>query len=232
MYNSKYGKLRYGIKQGATKVIKISGDLTEDVYSIAGIGDSTNIHCALSEMVTMSIKGYNTHLLDGTLLEETYSESKINTCYSIKEELQGDVFANARACKNIFLVFELADELKNDTYLSKNISLIESLADEISGSIFLGKKIFMESLFFDEVNADISANVLEKEIAYLDVLIPPGGEIRIDSSLFNATLNGNNILHLYSGDWINVSRDTTTLAIQTATGGTLSGKLLLTERYL
>lgn len=232
MYNSKYGKLRYGIKQGATKVIKISGDLTEDVYSIAGIGDSTTIHCALSEMVTMSIKAYNTHLLDEDLLEETYLESKINTCYSIKDELQENVYANAEACKNIFLVFELTDEIENDTYLGKNISLIESLSDEIAGSIFVGKKIFIGSLLFDEVNADISANVLEKEIAYLDVLIPPGGEIRIDSSLFNATLNGNNILHQYSGDWINVSRDTTTLAVQTATGGTLTGKLLLTERYL
>lgn len=232
MYNAKYGKLKYGLKEGATKIIKISADLSENTWSIAGIGESIQLSYECNERVLSSSNINNATLIEDELTERLLCESKIGTCYSILAELNESVDVDANVVKEIFLVFELSDSVKNTCYLGKNISVIQEVKDGFSGSLFIGKVIQIDSLLADQVDADISANVLEKQIAYLDVVIPPGGELRIDSSLFNATLNGENILHLYNGDWIFISRDTTNLAIQTATGGKLKGKLLFTERYL
>ena len=66
----------------------------------------------------------------------------------------------------------------------------------------------------------------------LQLTIPPGGELRIDSGLFLVLLDGENALHTQSGDWINISRDLLRLIIESASGGQLRGQLIYTERYL
>ena len=232
MYNAKYGKLKYGLKDGTTKIIKISADLSENIWSIAGIGESIQLSYECNERVLSSSNINNATLIENECNEKLLCESKIGTCYSISTELIESIDVDVNAVKEIFLIFELRDSVKSACCLGKNISIIQHVKDKCSGSLFIGKEIHIDGLLADRVDADISANALEKQIAYLDVIIPPGGELRIDSSLFNATLNGENILHLYNGDWIFISRDTTTLTVQTATGGKIEGKLLFTERYL
>ena len=66
----------------------------------------------------------------------------------------------------------------------------------------------------------------------LQLTIPPGGELRIDSEIFIVLLNGENALHTQSGDWINISRDLLRLIVESASGGQLQGQLIYTERYL
>ena len=70
------------------------------------------------------------------------------------------------------------------------------------------------------------------ERATLQLTIPPGGELRIDSDLFIVLLNGENALHTQSGDWINISRNLLRLIVESASGGLLQGQLIYTERYL
>ena len=62
--------------------------------------------------------------------------------------------------------------------------------------------------------------------------IPPGGDLRIDSGTFTVTLDGRNVLHTQSGDWIEVSRELLRLLIESASGGQLEGRLVYTERFL
>lgn len=87
------------------------------------------------------------------------------------------------------------------------------------------------------VAADILTAILEAtsqttEIVTVQVTIPPGGELRLDSDVFLAMLNGENVLYAQSGDWINVSRALLRLIVESATGGSLEGQLIYTERFL
>ena len=232
MYNGKYGKIRYGLKDGVTKIVKVQGSLSENIWNISGHGETILITGYCHERITTSIKAHNVLLLEDSLTEDISCNATIGTCYSIKAELTESIECECDAKKIIYLVNDLHEEINDECYLGKNISLNLKAADSIDGQLFIGKIIPLEILLAEQINADISANVLEKEIARIDVTIPPGGELRIDSSVFNATLNGENILHLYNGDWIMISRDTTTLTVQTASGGKVVGQLLYTERYL
>lgn len=66
----------------------------------------------------------------------------------------------------------------------------------------------------------------------MQVTIPPGGELRLDSDVFLSMLDGENVLYAQSGDWINVSRELLRLIVESATGGALEGQIIYTERYL
>ncbi len=78
----------------------------------------------------------------------------------------------------------------------------------------------------------VSVYVSSTERTTLQLTIPPGGELRIDSELFSVLLNGENALHTQSGDWINISRSLLRLVVESASGGRLEGQLIYTERYL
>ena len=70
------------------------------------------------------------------------------------------------------------------------------------------------------------------EVAKVEITIPPGGELRLDSDIFTAMLDGENVLYAQSGDWINVSRELLRLIVENATGGALEGQIIYTERFL
>ena len=77
-----------------------------------------------------------------------------------------------------------------------------------------------------------AATTQTTETASFQLTIPPGGELRIDSGTFTVTLDGRNVLHTQSGDWIEVSRELLRLLIESASGGQLEGQLVYTERFL
>ncbi len=232
MYNGKYGKLRFGLKDGATKVVKINAELNENLWNISGFGETISFSTECLERVFTSFSLHGATLIEAELFGELQATANISTCYSVKAELKEDLTSKANADKIIYLIDDLHEEINVDCYLGKNIEMALNLEDDLNGNLFIGKNVFYDFLVAEQLNAEIAANVLEKQMARIEVTIPPNGELRIDSNVFNATMNGENILHLYNGDWIMISRDTTTLTVQTASGGTLVGQLLYTERYL
>lgn len=66
----------------------------------------------------------------------------------------------------------------------------------------------------------------------IGVTIPPGGTLVIDCENYTVYLDGVNVYKFYSGDWLQLSRDTLSVAVDSGTGGTLSGTLSYVERYL
>ena len=80
--------------------------------------------------------------------------------------------------------------------------------------------------------AILSAESIRYLTTNINVTIPPGGELRIDSDVFTAFLGQQNIIHLYNGDWINFNRNTRVLSVEAGTGGNLTGDIVYTERFL
>ena len=127
----------------------------------------------------------------------------------------------------------------------KGMSVVDS--DSWLGALFhtetRGKSVFNTHIWVGAVIqpptrgssyffAILSAELRRYLTANIDVSIPPGGELRIDSDIFTAFLGQQNILHLHSGDWINFSRNTRVLSIEAGTNGNLTGDVVYTERFL
>jgi len=68
--------------------------------------------------------------------------------------------------------------------------------------------------------------------AVLNVTIPPGGEIRINSDAFTAMQGQKNILHLHEGDWIHLDRNTAELIVHAGADAPLEGNVLYNWRFV
>ena len=124
------------------------------------------------------------------------------------------------------------EELAAKTRASKNIPAPLDLVDRLTAAA-AGSKDVPASLGVSEVlTSMLEATSQTTERTTLQLTIPPGGELRIDSELFSVLLDGENALHLQSGDWIDVSRELLRLIVESASGGQLRGQLIYTERYL
>ena len=102
--------------------------------------------------------------------------------------------------------------------------------DSIETEITSGTESGLSADFRESVFMMSQANELESESMIIDIRIPPGGTLIIDSEKFIVTLDGENIIHLHSGDFVNISRDTIDMLI--SSDGALTGELVYVERYL
>lgn len=144
----------------------------------------------------------------------------------------GDILAAATGSKNIAAAVQCSGHMSGKCYASKNIPA--SLAEKMplktiaAGSVNILSTLSASSALMSLTNAVVQLT----EISTMQITLPPGGELRIDSETYTATLNGENVLHLQEGDWIWLSRELLRLNVESSTGGPLEGEIIYTERWL
>lgn len=82
------------------------------------------------------------------------------------------------------------------------------------------------------LSATVDLAQIDERVLLLDVELPAGSELRIDTSNYMVTLDGENILHLQTGEWIRINRDSLAINIDNGSNGTVSGELKYQERWL
>lgn len=143
-----------------------------------------------------------------------------------------ELLSHAQAVKNIGIVCALQSEVLGQPAAVKDIWAAPSFFDALLADIQAAKDIPISGFLSEVVSALVSSYVLENETFRLNVTIPPGGTLTIDSDNFEAFLNNANVLHLQSGKWITLDRSLIELVIDSGAAGTLSGTVLYNERYL
>ena len=93
------------------------------------------------------------------------------------------------------------------------------------------KHVLLETRAIANIRSIVRMSLTQEIIIAIEVTIPPGEEIRLDSNGFTAFMGQYNILHLYKGEWIFLTRDTSKITIS-ATGGNVEGELVFNERFL
>jgi len=146
--------------------------------------------------------------------------------------LTGVLGSAARGAKNTPAALSARDGLAARVWGSKNFPTALALADRLTARTAGSKNVPAPLEAWEVLTCLPEAVLLTTERTTLQVTIPPGGELRVDSELFLVLLNGENALHTQSGDWINLSRSLLRLTVESAGGNGLQGQLIYTERYL
>ena len=140
--------------------------------------------------------------------------------------------AEVEAIKNLRAALASADSLAAEVQGSKHIPTILAAYEALNANGSASKNICTAFVAADILTAIMDATSQTAEVVLMQVTIPPRGELRIDSDVFLAMLDGENVLYAQSGDWIDVSRELLRLIVESATGGDLEGQIIYTERYL
>lgn len=164
----------------------------------------------------------------------------------------GNLLNSCKMNANVCIIFNEEDMLENTTYGSRNENIVEILSDDLFKKVHGGKTIpyaisfadgvepytygvmdrYTDWMFNEVLTSLMEAESQTTEIVRVDIRIPPGSEIRIDSETFRVLLDGENILYAQNGDWLTLNRDLLYIDIESATGGSLEGTIIYTERYL
>lgn len=143
-----------------------------------------------------------------------------------------DLQAKINAIKKILVSEAESVDLETKIIASKNLVTKEAVSSILSGVAHASKDINVEDILSDSLMSSFEAiNQILKPTS-VQVTIPPGGELRIDSGSYTVTLNGENVLHAQSGNWLKVKPNLFRIDIETTEGGDLEGNIIYTERYL
>lgn len=227
----RYSLLRYSVNP-PKKSVPVSAAFSESVKTVAGAAVPVPLREKYTSAMQGSLRGTVSVVSElsaaSGLLAAVRMSADIITTAAMSAALQSAAYGQ----KNIPAGMGTSDTMTASVWASKNIPAVLILADTAAGRI-LGSKNIQAPLRVSEVFTSIlEATSQTTERTTLQLTIPPGGELRIDSELFLVLLNGENALHTQSGDWINISRNLLRLIVESASGGQLQGQLIYTERYL
>lgn len=140
--------------------------------------------------------------------------------------------ADVRAQKNIPTAVPVEQQLSAKVSGSKDMPRTMESAEQLNAAA-AGSKNIPAALWSEGVLTALSeATSQTTETVRVRLSIPPGGELRLDSGLFTALLDGENVLYAQEGDWITLSDRLLRLLVESVSGGKLEGQLIYTERYL
>lgn len=143
-----------------------------------------------------------------------------------------DVLISAAIGKVMSCSFSPADSLALSPRAGKNMTRSHCTADTLSMLSTVVKNFPCSYLATTGLYVTAGAIFLDEERIAIACTIPPGGVLRIDTENYTVTLDGENILHLQSGDWPKLARGLQQLLVASGTGGALAGSLTYQEAYL
>ena len=232
MYNDRrYSLTRYSINQ-TDKTIEIEESFSEAMGAVAGAAIPVDFRDRYAEALRGSARGTISVISTFSAASGLFAAAKMSadvvTRATLSEALQGSIYGQ----KNTPAALAVRDVMAARARGSKNIPAPLELADRLTARAAGSKNVPAPLKVSEVLTSMLEATSQTTERTTLQLTIPPGGELRIDSELFLVLLNGENAIHTQSGDWINVSRELLRLIIESASGGQLRGQLIYTERYL
>ena len=121
--------------------------------------------------------------------------------------------------------------------MSANMQRVIEDIIHMDGNVDADLALNVDVLPAAELYADVKAlwnsvQIKETVMRFEDIVIPPGGTVVIDSEFFTATMDGENIVDLYDGDWLELSHRLTALEARGISSGNLDVTVLYREMFL
>lgn len=135
-------------------------------------------------------------------------------------------------CKDISRTLTLFDILTCTSNAVKDLSESFDAQDSLSLYGQIVKDICRNILCTSGMYLFTDAAFIDVDTITINVGLPAGGVLRIDTNNYVVTMNGQNILHLQVGEWVKLARETQDISVSSGTGGSLEGDVVMTEMYL
>ena len=226
-----YNLIRYGLKQqrNARRTFSVSTRLK--MISVHG-GKDISCNFLPAEQLTADatsglgvpstfVKGCNltvTINITPTIPRDFIATSELN----IYVDVFKDISRKLTLLGTISCIANTVKDLSMSISVSDGLSLYSQIVKDIFHSILCTSGIY---LFTDAAFIDV-------ETITINVGLPAGGVLRIDTNNYAVTMNGQNMLHLQVGEWVKLSRETQDISVSSGTGGRLEGDVIMTEIYL
>ncbi len=197
-------------------------------------GKNTQITFTTSEKFNVDSIGSITYIEKFNLEEEINSKILSNAYVVLDLNLDEKLNVNLNIKEDIYQNLLTEEKLKIKSYTTLNTNFENIFKDSINiYNLLIGKDILHDEInVYESLLTQISSYFLDSKIVSVDLIIPPGKTLVIDSDNFTAYLDGENVLDKYNGDWINLSRNVKSIELFTGEGKNIESYIIYKERYL
>lgn len=213
-------------------IIPIEMTFGAELKQVAGVAIPVQTTAFFNDVVRGSLRGAiamkSTFESSGSLLAGCSMNANINFAFIS----DGAVVAVVEGSQNSNIVAALSEAMENIVHGSKIMSCSASFADALIANTYGVKDIQVLHIVNEVMTSMLDASSQSSEITRIEITLPPGSEIRIDSETYRVIMDGNNILYAQSGDWLTLTRELLYIDVESASGGSLDGTMIYTERYL
>lgn len=211
---------------GASIYTSLDMSVTENLtdFASAKIGLTVGIKSKVDYTDSLSIDAIGSPgtILDGEFIENLSSSIRTEKIVYATFGLEEDEDKHKEEV--IFLNAKLT--------LSKNVFLNEEYEDGLNQKLKLSKDLYLQFIGTDLLGSKLMANIYDTEHTAINITIPPGSVLEIDSENYTVYLNNENVFDSYTGSWVIFDRDTIELTLGVGNGRVISGDILYRERYL
>ncbi len=230
----KYNLGKYNIKHFNSEDVEFTMHCAERIDMMANF--SANIPIVMTAVENLkSLATLSVAIpFDLNLSEEFMISAKAEVALYIAMNCLEELRNKLSICKDISFEEDGKEEIVIECYVSKNIPFAESYVENFVVNEVLGNlNILMDNILLDEqlfVNAN--ATQIDDETIKINLSLNKGDILRIDSDDFTVFLNDKNVFDLYQGGWLELSRGTESIEIDSVRKGKLKGKIVFRERFL
>lgn len=239
MFNSRFSLSQFSLQSADDEFdLEVSASFSDSLKNVSGFG----VSIIVSQNMYDSLMNY-TKSIASIIAEFNSSDTLLGTFDGfVGIVLDFDAASSLRSKSNFIKDIDSSQEIKEDLnskcYVSKDMLIgqenagVISFDEKLSYSIAISKDLAYNLIVTDLLSCNVSSVILENEKITINVTIPVNGRLEIDSDIFEVLLNGENALHLHSGEWLFLDRNIESISIDSGTGGALTGSLIYNERYL
>lgn len=213
-------------------IIPIEVTFTEELKQVAGIAVPVPATAFFNDVIRGSLRGAiamkSTFESSAAMRSDCTMNANINFAFMA----DGGIYATVIGSQNSNIVALLAEMLDCKTHGSKTMPCSFDFIDVFTADTYGVKNIKTSHVLNEVLISMLDAISQTTETVRIDITLPPGSEIRIDSDTYRVIMDGTNILYAQSGDWLTLTRELLNIDIESASGGSLTGTIIYTERYL
>lgn len=213
-------------------IIPIEVTFVEELKQVAGIAVPVPTTAFFNDVIRGTLRGAIAMKSDFESTADLKASCVMNANINLSFMADDSIEAIVEGSQNSNIVASLSDNLERFVYGSKILPRSASFGEVLAADVYGVKDIKCSQIVNETMVCILDAIRQFTETTRIDISLPPGAEIRIDSETYRVLMNGENILYAQNGDWLTLSRELLHFDIESASGGELVGTIIYTERYL
>ena len=229
---SRYSLMRYGIKGRPAQYMDAEHGVAANVVAVAGgrldLPSFHSAHASVSNSMEMRLLIHALHPPRAEVAHRVTAHVFVNAGHAAGGSIASLIYVS----KTMNAGHGIVAGISAKHHVGKRIWASHESGGQMPGSTHMGKRMNAAHPREAFVSAIIAMGLTKYGSFTLDVTIPPGGEVRVDSDVFTAMMGQANILHTFKGDWIFFERNTAQLVIDSATRGEIAGEVIFNTRYI
>ncbi len=233
MFNhGKFNIKRFNLPSTDNTDIVYRDDLSSALRALIDLGQ--DIHLQESQSGDIRAAVVVGSLIDASASggDALFGVERLKADYIEAEQFSDSFRARVPLSINHFIVQTMSGTVRAAAALGENIYIAPDMVGTIEQIAALGVNFRSAEIYFDEtLNCLIATAIFDTLILKLDLTIPAGGKLVIDSDNYNVLLNAANAIDKHSGDWVFLSRAVDRITFRPY-GSNVKISMLYTERYL